>query len=448
TNSTSATHVHQEAQQRESNDLQHVGQLLHALPKVRTGINLHDRHLFEEVLYPVFSRSLGVIDFWLRRVVFPQQAKVFPKKLVANAWDLCKSTELSSKWKGLTQGFSGTDDTKHVLPLTVKQKNLDQLKATGGRQLKRLLRPENNTLRVLNGAGETGTPLSTTSTPVSAAAQVINIASKDAQCVAILDPGALILELDNENVCRQWLARRPDKDYAVFFDATSGERRTLSKFTDRVTSFHLSPCANDMSSALLYLDDRHCRGSDFQLPAHAAAVVTLGRGLCKDKLLQSCMRMRQLGKGGQRVAFLAPREIGSAIDKIMMEQEGAADEMITSEENTNSTGTDKVRAVLSWCLQNSYQRTTDLLPLFASQCRSALTKAASFEEFHQKVAQSSRQELEEGAVAAAAAKQLVLKCIENEGGNLEKQYGHARVQTKLPDLAKSLLAKFLNNGDG
>ena len=47
-----------------------------------------DRHLF-----PLFARNQGAVDFYLSRVVFPREAKEFPRKLVASSWDLAEARE-------------------------------------------------------------------------------------------------------------------------------------------------------------------------------------------------------------------------------------------------------------------------------------------------------------------------------------------------------------------
>ena len=39
-------------------------------------------------LLPLFSWNKATIDFYLSRVVFPKEAKEFPKKLVCSGWDL------------------------------------------------------------------------------------------------------------------------------------------------------------------------------------------------------------------------------------------------------------------------------------------------------------------------------------------------------------------------
>ena len=70
-----------------------------------------------------------------------------------------------------------------------------------------------------------------------------------------------------------------------------------------------------MSSYLLYLDDVHTRGSDFVLPIKTRAMLTLGRGMQKDKLLQTAMRLRQLGSG-QSLVFVASIEVDLLLQKL------------------------------------------------------------------------------------------------------------------------------------
>jgi hypothetical protein len=38
--------------------------------------------------------------------------------------------------------------------------------------------------------------------------------------------------------------------------------------------------------AFIYFDESHCRGSDMKLKSNAVALLTLGRKMCKDKLMQ------------------------------------------------------------------------------------------------------------------------------------------------------------------
>ena len=91
-------------------------------------VNLKDTRLFDDKLYQAFYKNMHVIYFWLTKLIYPNQAKQFPKKVTSTSWDLCKAGSV------VTTGFSGTNDHDNVLPLTVKSINLDSLKETNGIQ--------------------------------------------------------------------------------------------------------------------------------------------------------------------------------------------------------------------------------------------------------------------------------------------------------------------------
>ena len=109
----------------------------------------------------------------------------------------------------------------------------------------------------------------------------------------LLDPGALVLQ-DNEELAREWLKRRPDRRAVVFFDGDRQRVVSREQLEGCGDSMALgeSAFAGDLSDCLVYMDDEHTRGSDFQLPLETRAVLTLGKGLQKDKFMQACMRMR------------------------------------------------------------------------------------------------------------------------------------------------------------
>ena len=61
-------------------------------PSIRTysGVNLDDPKQRDELLFPLFRYNMHVIDFWLSNVVFSHELKIFEKKLMCTAWDLCR----------------------------------------------------------------------------------------------------------------------------------------------------------------------------------------------------------------------------------------------------------------------------------------------------------------------------------------------------------------------
>ena len=51
-------------------------------------INLRSSEQWDKVIFPLFTQNQVAIDFYLSRVVFPQEAKEFPWKLSGSSWDL------------------------------------------------------------------------------------------------------------------------------------------------------------------------------------------------------------------------------------------------------------------------------------------------------------------------------------------------------------------------
>ncbi|KAK2770590.1 hypothetical protein CKAH01_14643 [Colletotrichum kahawae] len=80
-----------------------------------SGINLEDDHVCTKVLFPCLRFAKSVIDYFLANIVFSKELKEFPHKLSASGWDIggIKSHP--------TTGFSGTNDSRAFLPLTVSQ---------------------------------------------------------------------------------------------------------------------------------------------------------------------------------------------------------------------------------------------------------------------------------------------------------------------------------------
>jgi hypothetical protein len=56
-------------------------------------INLRSSEQWDKVIFPLFARNQATIDFYLSRVVFPQEAKEFPWKLSGSSWDLVEKRE-------------------------------------------------------------------------------------------------------------------------------------------------------------------------------------------------------------------------------------------------------------------------------------------------------------------------------------------------------------------
>ncbi|KAK4238611.1 hypothetical protein C8A03DRAFT_33363 [Achaetomium macrosporum] len=267
-----------------------------------SGVNLEDSVLCKQSIFPAVRYAKPAIDFYLATVVFPKEMREFPSKLSASGWDLGKATQ-----HPLT-GFSGTTDSKYVLPLSVTALDLPEQRHTNSSVLACLLREENTVLE-LGGDHAHGSQSLTVNTVLAAAT------SSPQPMRVVLDVGAQIIELSNLQVARRWLELVPteEADAVIFFN----DQDELSVLTRNgvVESFLTSPFATQTDRCLVFLDQAHTRGTDLKLPDSYRAAVTLRPGVTKDTLVQACMRMRKLGQG-QSVTFCVSSEMQKRIRKL------------------------------------------------------------------------------------------------------------------------------------
>jgi Protein of unknown function (DUF3638)/Protein of unknown function (DUF3645) len=78
-----------------------------------------------ELIYKSMKHCMEVIFFWTDNFVYPTETQQFSRKLATNSWHVCDKK---------TNGFSGTDDNRFLLPATVDQITPveDHLRATNG----------------------------------------------------------------------------------------------------------------------------------------------------------------------------------------------------------------------------------------------------------------------------------------------------------------------------
>ncbi|KAG8775277.1 hypothetical protein FRC12_001580, partial [Ceratobasidium sp. 428] len=262
-----------------------------------SGVNLKDKEQFVKELIPVFARNSAVVDFFLSSVVFPKEAKQFPHKLSTSGWDLA---EVKTH---VTTGFSGTNDNRYLLPTSIAQSDPVKQSSTNALVLTYLLQPENDHYLCIRGANRD---------TCSAKEFLKLLVKQDPEIRVLLDVGAQMLELKNDELVKYWLELRPDVAAAVYFD--DKDELVILPQNGSPTPFFSSPLAQQMDKCIVYLDDGHTRGTDLKLPRETRAAVTLGPKVTKDRLLQGCMRMRKLGHG-QSVMFCAPTEIDNQIRK-------------------------------------------------------------------------------------------------------------------------------------
>lgn len=233
-----------------------------------SGVSVRDRIMCIQQIFPHLRYSRAAINYYLTYLVFPKAMKEFPSKLSASGWDL------GALKTHATTGFSGTNDTLHVLPLAVKHLDLQSQSHTNALVLGYLLQQETSVEKL---------PPRSSGTDAEHLLAVINNLKPEVRVV--LDVGAQILEMNNTQVARCWLSMRKSErtEAVVFFQ---DEELSVLDVSGRIESFQTSPFAKQLDRCLVYLDEAHTRGTDLKLPRNYRAAVTLGANLTKDRLVQ------------------------------------------------------------------------------------------------------------------------------------------------------------------
>ena len=237
-----------------------------------SGINMDDGKQWKEIV-SIFKHNKAVIDFYLAEVVFPREAKEFKDKLSTSGWDI------AGEKTHPTTGFSGTNDNQYLLPLSIKQLDREAQLNTNARVLSYLLQKENSYVLTPDNNHERLN-----------FKKILSILNKEEEGLrpvrVLLDVGAQVLELSNDQVAEAWLKEIPrnDVEAAVFFD----DKDVLTVVTrDGIREpLLISAFAQKLGKCVVYLDEAHTRGTDLKLPIGTRAAVTLGPGLTKDRLVQ------------------------------------------------------------------------------------------------------------------------------------------------------------------
>ncbi|EFA77145.1 hypothetical protein PPL_09900 [Heterostelium album PN500] len=240
--------------------------------------------IFINDLYQHLKYNMLVIHFWLNELVFPFETKQHPKKIFASSWDIVTGNHIA--------GFSGTNDTSILFPLSIKQEDLPSLLYTNTEVFNYILNQEDNQVHFI---------------PQNC--NILDHVTKtDTFARVFIDSGALMIGMTNFQVAKSFLEKTdPSKaDAVLYFE--NGNLISMDR-DDKKLLFHQSPYAKRLNRVIVYLDDYHTRGVDIKFEKDTHAIVTVGPRMTKDKLMQACMRMRKLGFG-QTVSFMVPDHLG------------------------------------------------------------------------------------------------------------------------------------------
>lgn len=169
-------------------------------------INSDDDGQVDE-LYSHLRLDRNVLNTYLNGWVFPLYAKQFGLKLSASAWDLPNFArpQKPALPGARSTGFSGTNDNKSLLPLTIRQDDLPRLVQTNAEVLSYLLQGRN---RHYYCAAFHGTRFTE--------AQLLQKICKEKMMV-LIDAGAYILELGNQALVSNWLEVNTEAKAGVYF---------------------------------------------------------------------------------------------------------------------------------------------------------------------------------------------------------------------------------------
>lgn len=311
----------------------------------------HVRYVSSSCLISSFADlcrlDVSLIDFYLNNLVFPKHAKQFMVKLQASSWDLIL-TDPTGAPACRTTGFSGTNDCRHQLPLTIEQNNeLKKLAHTNAEVLSYLLASRNRQyVQAVDGRGKR-------LSEVDLLKKLFKISQYN-RIRVLIDAGAQVLEHNNRDLAAAWLQIDTEAAAAVYFDESHKPMVRYRK--GKTLPLVASPFAENLENCVVYLDESHCRGTDLKLPANARAALTLGSHVTKDALTQAAMRLRLLGET-QAVTFFAPPEVHQNILDLRasMVRGRQIKRDITSKD------------VIAWLLKQSCDATEQLEPLYCTQ---------------------------------------------------------------------------------
>ena len=246
----------------------------HSLPaglRDWVAVNLEDERQCLQELFPALRYSKKAADFFMASVVFPKEGKEFDEKLSTSGWDIPSAPNA----KNPTTGFSGTNDNRFLLPLTINQCDLPQLQHTSGKVLDYVVRQEN--LGYCCAKDEAGGQL-------FGEGLLRLMMVTDPEIRVLIDVGAQVTDLQNRDLVSVWLEICPQADAGVYFD--DEDNMMVLARDQKIEKLSSSSFLSRIDRCVVYLDEVHTRGTDLKLPLNTRAAVTLGPRLTKDRLVQ------------------------------------------------------------------------------------------------------------------------------------------------------------------
>jgi Protein of unknown function (DUF3645) len=139
-------------------------------------------------LAKIFRYNVPLIDFWLTRMILPQDTRNYPAQLVSNSWHLANVKHIV--------GFSGTNDSNDFLPLlvhAVDMQNMPELRATNGKMMDLIISQSSGRVEYIQDAvDDRGAEIEQW--------KLVTQRAVERGCHALLDAGALLSGPTNKQV--------------------------------------------------------------------------------------------------------------------------------------------------------------------------------------------------------------------------------------------------------
>jgi len=235
-----------------------------------------------DVLYTLLHKLPNLVEYWLNNYVFPKTCEHQGLKLCANGQALGGDMMFSRRI-----GFSGTPSD--LLPLELGSCHYEE--GSDGQMLSVLTHERICSFEVMPSNWSVESILRT-------------IATANPPYHALIDTGALVTGLTNEQVARFLISAGIPHKGVVFLDEFD-RKRILVKATMRVMKL------SDMSGIskgerFTFFDQVHTTGMDIPQVLNAVAVITLGKDMTFRDYAQGAYRMRGIGKGQRIHNYVIP----------------------------------------------------------------------------------------------------------------------------------------------
>jgi hypothetical protein len=227
-----------------------------------------------------------VIEYYLIQVIFPITMVHHQVKIQASGQDLGSDMIFSVRL-----GFSGTPSD--VLPRQIRPCFYES--GSEGEILMTLSNPECVDIRILEGKWSVK--------------RLLRFAAEN-NFNCLIDPGALITGLTNEEVARFLLKFLPSKFRGCVYLDRRGRKMIVERTNSNSLPLERSGIPTDYR--FTFFDQIHTTGMDITQPIHAKAMVLVGKDMSYRDYAQACWRMRGLGRG-QSIQVVLVEEIWSVI---------------------------------------------------------------------------------------------------------------------------------------